>query len=86
MIGVKDQNDKRDSWHHGGWLVKFIIWLLLIVLMFFMPNVIIDIYGMLFKVLKFLINSFVCILYNLNTFYYHHDLRLSAMLLSSGEV
>ncbi|CAO2821905.1 unnamed protein product [Amaranthus hypochondriacus] len=49
MIGVKDQNDKRDSWHHGGWLVKFIIWLLLIVLMFFMPNVIIDIYGVLSK-------------------------------------
>ncbi|KAL7220542.1 hypothetical protein ACSBR2_013426 [Camellia fascicularis] len=19
MIGVKDQNDRRDSWHHGGW-------------------------------------------------------------------
>lgn len=49
MIGVKDQNDRRDSWHHGGWIVKIIIWFLLIVLMFFMPNVVIDIYGWLSK-------------------------------------
>lgn len=54
MIGVKDQNDKRDSWHHGGWIGKMVIWLLLIVLMFFMPNVIVDIYGKLFMVLNYL--------------------------------
>ncbi|MQL73794.1 hypothetical protein Taro_006184 [Colocasia esculenta] len=45
MIGVKDQNDRRDSWHHGGWAVKIIIWVLLIVLMFFLPNVVITAYG-----------------------------------------
>ncbi|KAI4304100.1 hypothetical protein MLD38_039656 [Melastoma candidum] len=44
MIGVKDQNDRRDSWHHGGWVAKMIIWLLLIILMFFLPNVVITIY------------------------------------------
>lgn len=49
MIGVKDQNDRRDSWHHGGWIVKMVIWLLLIVLMFFMPNAVVDIYGLLSK-------------------------------------
>ncbi|KDP40096.1 hypothetical protein JCGZ_02094 [Jatropha curcas] len=49
MIGVKDQNDKRDSWHHGGWIAKMVIWLLLVVLMFFMPNVIISIYGIASK-------------------------------------
>lgn len=38
MVGVKDQKDVRDSWHHGGWLIKFIMWSLLIVLMFFLPN------------------------------------------------
>ncbi|XP_057466982.1 uncharacterized protein LOC130756474 [Actinidia eriantha] len=47
MIGVKDQNDRRDSWQHGGWTVKFVIWLLLTILMFFMPNVVISIYGTL---------------------------------------
>ncbi|KAH7522395.1 hypothetical protein FEM48_Zijuj07G0133700 [Ziziphus jujuba var. spinosa] len=47
MIGVKDQNDRRDSWHHGGWTAKIVIWILLIILMFFMPNVIISIYGRL---------------------------------------
>ncbi|XP_057486231.1 uncharacterized protein LOC130772432 isoform X1 [Actinidia eriantha] len=47
MIGVKDQNDRRDAWHHGGWTVKFVIWLLLTILMFFMPNVVISIYGTL---------------------------------------
>lgn len=49
MIGIKDQNDRRDSWHHGGWIAKMIIWLLLVVLMFFLPNVVISIYGTLSK-------------------------------------
>ncbi|KAL0414606.1 UNVERIFIED_CONTAM: Serine incorporator 3 [Sesamum radiatum] len=49
MIGVKDQNDRRDSWHHGGWIAKMLIWALLIILMFFLPNVIISVYGVLSK-------------------------------------
>ncbi|XP_059463192.1 uncharacterized protein LOC132192024 [Corylus avellana] len=49
MIGVKDQNDRRDSWHHGGWVAKMVIWLLLVVLMFFLPNVVISIYGIVSK-------------------------------------
>ncbi|KAM7488716.1 hypothetical protein LguiB_026200 [Lonicera macranthoides] len=49
MIGVKDQNDRRDSWQHGGWMAKFVIWALLIVLMFFLPNVVFSIYGTLSK-------------------------------------
>ncbi|GMY27536.1 serine incorporator 3 [Fagus crenata] len=44
-----DQNDRRDSWHHGGWIAKMVIWLLLVVLMFFLPNVVISIYGTLSK-------------------------------------
>jgi serine incorporator 1/3 len=47
MIGVKDQNDRRDTWHHGGWTVKSVIWLLLIVLAFFIPDSIMLAYGML---------------------------------------
>lgn len=49
MIGVKDQNDRRDGWHHGGWIAKMIIWLLLVILMFFLPNVVIEIYGWISK-------------------------------------
>ncbi|XVF38130.1 hypothetical protein REPUB_Repub20aG0072000 [Reevesia pubescens] len=49
MIGVKDQNDKRDSWHHGGWIAKLVIWILLVILMFFLPNVVITVYGTLSK-------------------------------------
>ncbi|XP_022761999.1 serine incorporator 3-like isoform X1 [Durio zibethinus] len=49
MIGVKDQNDRRDSWHHGGWIAKMVIWLLLVILMFFLPNVVITVYGTLSK-------------------------------------
>ncbi|KAG9457413.1 hypothetical protein H6P81_001921 [Aristolochia fimbriata] len=49
MIGVKNQNDKRDSWHHGGWMAKIVIWALLIVLMFFIPNVVISVYEILSK-------------------------------------
>ncbi|KAL4272100.1 hypothetical protein GQ457_13G024980 [Hibiscus cannabinus] len=47
MIGVKDQNDRRDSWHHGGWIAKMVIWVLLVILMFFLPNVVITVYGTL---------------------------------------
>ncbi|KAI3942815.1 hypothetical protein MKW92_035147 [Papaver armeniacum] len=49
MIGVKDQNDKRHVIHHGGWTVKFVVWALLIVLMFFVPDVIISFYETLSK-------------------------------------
>ncbi|EPS68630.1 hypothetical protein M569_06136 [Genlisea aurea] len=49
MIGVKHQNDKRDSLHRGGWIAKFLIWALLIVLMFFVPNAVTNIYGILSK-------------------------------------
>ncbi|KAL6955481.1 hypothetical protein U1Q18_050157, partial [Sarracenia purpurea var. burkii] len=49
MIGVKDQNDRRDSWHHDGWIAKLVIWVLLTTLMFFMPNEVITIYGTLSK-------------------------------------
>lgn len=45
MIGVKDQNDRRDAWHHGGWIAKIAIWAVLIVLMFCVPNIVITIYG-----------------------------------------
>ncbi|PPR87873.1 hypothetical protein GOBAR_AA32821 [Gossypium barbadense] len=49
MIGVKDQNDRRDSWHHGGWIAKMVIWILLVILMFFLPNVVITVYEILSK-------------------------------------
>ncbi|XP_022762001.1 serine incorporator 3-like isoform X2 [Durio zibethinus] len=46
---LRDQNDRRDSWHHGGWIAKMVIWLLLVILMFFLPNVVITVYGTLSK-------------------------------------
>eukprot|EP01018_Ginkgo_biloba_P025609 Gb_06575 [translate_table: standard] len=49
MIGVKNQRDIRDSWHHGGWIVKIISWSLLIILMFFLPNSVIGVYETLSK-------------------------------------
>jgi hypothetical protein len=45
MIGVKDRNDRRDGWHHGGWIAKMVIWLLLVILMFFLPDIVLTIYG-----------------------------------------
>ena len=36
MIGVKDQRDTLDSWHHGGWLEKIMTWCNLVGLMFFL--------------------------------------------------
>jgi len=49
MIGVKDQRDARDSWHHGGWMAKIMAWCTLVVLMFFVPNGLVGIYETLSK-------------------------------------
>ncbi|KAK3146567.1 hypothetical protein QOZ80_3BG0268150 [Eleusine coracana subsp. coracana] len=49
MIGVKDQNDQRDAWHHGGWIAKIAVWAVLIVLMFCVPNIVITVYEVLSK-------------------------------------
>ncbi|KAG0610677.1 hypothetical protein M758_7G083500 [Ceratodon purpureus] len=45
MIGVKDQREQRDAWHHGGWMVKLILWCITIILMFFLPNGLVNAYG-----------------------------------------
>lgn len=38
LVGVKYKSDKRDQYlHHGGWLVKLGLWLLLCILPFFFP-------------------------------------------------
>eukprot|EP00897_Mesotaenium_endlicherianum_P004540 jgi/Mesen1/4113/ME000216S03366 len=50
LIGVKDQRDVRDSWHHGGWMIKFILWSLAVVLAFFAPNSLINFYGSVARV------------------------------------
>jgi len=57
MIGVKDQNDRRDSWHHGGWPAKLVVWLLLLVLAFFLPDAIILVYGMFCRLYSLAVNS-----------------------------
>ncbi|GFP97777.1 serine incorporator 3, partial [Phtheirospermum japonicum] len=49
MIGIKDQNDRRDSWHHGGWIAKMFIWALHFILMFFLPNVVVSVYEVISK-------------------------------------
>lgn len=47
MIRVKDQGGWRDSLHHGGWVFKLITWFIVIVLMFFLPNAVVSVYGVL---------------------------------------
>ncbi|KAI3948225.1 hypothetical protein MKX01_014824 [Papaver californicum] len=48
-IGFKDQNDTRHVIHHRGGTVKFVVWALLLVLMFFVPDEIISFYETLSK-------------------------------------
>eukprot|EP00850_Spirogloea_muscicola_P006134 SM000029S10429 [mRNA] locus=s29:39204:41673:- [translate_table: standard] len=45
LIGVKDQGDARDGWHHGGWMVKFILWGMAILLGLCLPTGLIGAYG-----------------------------------------
>jgi hypothetical protein len=49
MVGVKDQNDQRDSWQHGGWMIKFVMWAVFIVLAFLLPNGVLNAYGTVAK-------------------------------------
>ena len=61
MIGVKDQNDRRDALHHGGWIAKFAVWAVVVVLMFFVPNVVVTVSGKLFLLFISYIVKFICI-------------------------
>eukprot|EP00270_Netrium_digitus_P004280 TRINITY_DN15267_c0_g1_i1.p1 TRINITY_DN15267_c0_g1~~TRINITY_DN15267_c0_g1_i1.p1 ORF type:complete len:420 (+),score=101.99 TRINITY_DN15267_c0_g1_i1:173-1432(+) len=45
LIGVEDQDDVRDSWHHGGWMLKLFLWLAAVVIGFLLPNGVIGLYG-----------------------------------------
>lgn len=45
LIGVKDQRDQRDGWHHGGWMLKLCLWGLLILLAFLAPTGLVGAYG-----------------------------------------
>jgi hypothetical protein len=50
VIGVKDERDFRDSWHHGGWMAKTMAWFsLLLMSLFFVSNDVIGVYGELCK-------------------------------------
>lgn len=87
MIGVKDQSDRRDSWHHGGWMAKMVIWILLIILAFFLPNVIISIYGQLL-IDRFSLRAsfmFFCLFHLWDIwficFHYHKDLLFHNLVL-----
>ena len=89
MIGVKDQNDRRDSWHHGGWTAKIVIWVLLIVLMFFLPNGIIDFYGKSNEIPDSLLHlAQICLIFSLHSFLQFSFSHMTSILTLSfhGEI
>jgi hypothetical protein len=45
MAGIKDQKDPRDKVHHGGWMAKIFCWVVIVFLMFFVPNGVVSFYG-----------------------------------------
>ena len=46
LVGVKYKSDKRDQFlHHGGWLVKLMLWLGFNALPFFFPVGLVNAYG-----------------------------------------
>lgn len=45
MAGIKDQKDPRDKVHHGGWMAKIFCWVVVVFLMFFVPNGVVSFYG-----------------------------------------
>ncbi|KAK1685442.1 hypothetical protein QYE76_046290 [Lolium multiflorum] len=45
MAGIKVQKDPCDKVHHGGWTAKIFCWVLIVFLMFFVPNGVISFYA-----------------------------------------
>jgi hypothetical protein len=45
MAGIKDQKDPRDKVHHGGWMDKIFCRVVIVFLMFFVPNSVVSFYG-----------------------------------------
>jgi hypothetical protein len=45
FLGIKDQKDPRDKVHHGGWMDKIFCWVVIVFLMFFVPNGVVSFYG-----------------------------------------
>ncbi|KAK8478956.1 hypothetical protein V6N13_032490 [Hibiscus sabdariffa] len=44
MIGMRDQNDICNSWHHDGWTTKMVAWILLVIPVIFFPFLVIKVY------------------------------------------
>ncbi|KAL2969756.1 hypothetical protein AAZX31_15G098700 [Glycine max] len=44
-------SSELGKFHHGGWTAKIVIWLLLVVLAFFLPDAVILVYGILLYLL-----------------------------------
>jgi hypothetical protein len=45
MAGIKDQKDPGDKVHHAGWMDKIFCWIVIVFLMFFVPNGVVSFYG-----------------------------------------
>lgn len=46
MIGVTDRRDNRDKWvHHGSWQLKFLVWIIFMILPFLLPNEVLEGYA-----------------------------------------
>lgn len=50
MVNVEFESDYRDGWHHGGWTIKLILWLVLLVVAFLVPDPLVSVYGYLCRV------------------------------------
>ena len=40
LAGIKDQKDPADKLHHGGWMAQIFLWIIIIFLLFSVPNIV----------------------------------------------
>jgi len=45
LMGVKERADPRDKLHHGAWHLKFMAWILFIIVPFFLPNGLMELFA-----------------------------------------
>ncbi|KAL2580017.1 hypothetical protein AAZV13_15G095800 [Glycine max] len=52
-------SSELGKFHHGGWTAKIVIWLLLVVLAFFLPDAVILVYGMYIALLAVSVGCYI---------------------------
>ena len=59
LAGIKDQKDPADKLHHGGWMAQIFCWIIIIFLLFSVPNIVLASSVKTFLAIVFFLTMFI---------------------------